>query len=283
MICRVDQIPGALSAKYASLVETIGSYPAVVVAVSGGVDSAFLLAAAVAAHGERVRAVLGYSPSVPGAILDRARRVAERLGLALEVRESREMERPAYLANAPDRCFHCKDELYELLGALAAEGGGAVVLDGTNLDDLSDHRPGLEAVRARGVVCPLADQGWTKEEIREASRLLGLETWDQPSSPCLSSRIPHGTPVTAPALRSIEAAERGLHAMGFPEVRVRHHGPLARIELPADRIRDAAVLRESIVEAVRAAGYRWVTLDLAGYRTRIAKQGAADDGSTYTH
>lgn len=259
-------IPGPLGEKYARLVAALAELPPPVVAVSGGVDSAFLLAAAVAAHGANVRAVLGWSPSVPAEILERARRVAAALGVALETREPGELERPEYRANAPDRCYHCKDALYELLGRLAQEAGGAVVLDGTNLDDLADTRPGLAAIRARGVRCPLADQRWTKGEIREASRFLGLETWDQPSSPCLSSRIPHGTPVTVEALRAIEAAERELRELGFGEVRVRHHGDLARIEVPFERIPEAAAQAASMVEAARRAGYRWAALDLAGYR-----------------
>jgi uncharacterized protein len=186
------------------------------------------------------------------------------------------MADPQYLANSPDRCFHCKSALYGLLERLSREEGLASVLDGTNRDDLSDIRPGLEAARRLGVRSPLADLGWTKEEIRRVSRDLGLETWDQPSSPCLSSRIPHGTPVSSEALRRIGEAEGRLRALGFPEVRVRHHGGLARIEVPeADLVRLAGAA-PAVAAALHAAGYAHVTMDLAGYRRGGADRRAAE-------
>jgi uncharacterized protein len=187
------------------------------------------------------------------------------------------MDRPDYVANGPDRCYHCKSALYDLLLSLAAGADGAAVLDGTNADDLADVRPGLRAVRERGVRSPLAEQGWRKAEIREASRALGLETWDRPASPCLSSRIPHGLPVTVEALDRIGAAERSLRSLGFDEVRVRHHGDLARIEVPLDRLGDLVRRREEALSRVREAGYRQVTIDLAGYRTGGAGDARSGD------
>lgn len=257
----------ATERRYQALLDHLRASGPAVVAFSGGVDSSFLLAAAGAALGPQVRAVLGYSPSVAQEALELALRVAGSLDVDLQVIETRELEVPEYVANGQDRCFHCKDTLFRLLERVRDSAGGRVVLDGTNADDLADIRPGLRAARLHGVRSPLAELGWTKQEIRAASRRLGLETWDRPASPCLSSRIPHGTPVTREALSRIALAERALRELGFPEVRVRHHGDLARIEVPAERIAVLAEKREEALAAVRAAGYALATVDLAGYRT----------------
>jgi len=256
-----------LAAKYEALVSALGDLKGAIVAFSGGVDSTFVLRAGVDALGPRVRAVLGRSPSVPEASLARARELCRGLGVSLEEIETREMDKPEYVRNAADRCFHCKDTLFQLLERLSGEAGGWTVLDGTNGDDLNDTRPGREAARLRGVRSPLAELGWTKEEIREASRWRGLPTWNAPSSPCLSSRLPHGTPVTLEALRRVERAEERIRRLGFPVVRVRHHGDLARVEVPPAELTALLERREDVVAAARSAGYLLVTLDLVGYRT----------------
>jgi pyridinium-3,5-biscarboxylic acid mononucleotide sulfurtransferase len=268
---------GAPGRKYGELLEYLRGIESPLIAYSGGVDSTFLLRAGLDALGPGVRAVLGRSPSVAPEILERAGRVAARLGVDLRVVDTPEMENPAYLANNPDRCFHCKDTLFRVMEHIREASDGDTILDGTNQDDLADTRPGIRAARLHGVRSPLAELGWTKQEIREASRCLELETWNLPSSPCLSSRIPHGTPVTEAALVRIGDAERGLRALGFGELRVRHHGPVARIEVPPADLEKILARRREVLDVVRAAGYFWVTLDLEGYRTGGADPGAMGD------
>ncbi|MFN8548885.1 MAG: ATP-dependent sacrificial sulfur transferase LarE [Candidatus Eisenbacteria bacterium] len=252
-----------------------------VIAFSGGVDSTFLLAVASAVAPESTRAVLGVSPSLSAEGHAIARRAAAELSVELIEVATNEVEDPAYLANEPDRCFHCKSTLYTRLHALLDESrsrwGSATILDGTNRDDLSDTRPGRVAAERQGVRSPLADLGWSKSEIRQASRALGLSTWDRPASPCLSSRVPHGTRITEEVLRRVESAEAALRDLGFRTVRVRHHDALARIEVPTDEVTRVAARADEVAHALRAAGYRQVTLDLAGYRT-----GGADGPDTNT-
>jgi uncharacterized protein len=213
-------------------------------------------------------AVLGISPSLAQREMSDALSVASRFGLPLEEVATEEMNNPLYVANDPDRCFHCKDELFGRLIRWSQERGYSWVLDGTNADDLGDVRPGLEAARQHGVRSPLAEMAWSKEEIREASREMGIPIWDKPATPCLASRIPQGEPVRMETLRKIEEAERSIRALGIRDVRVRAHGDLARIELMADefpRIMENR-LRERVVEEVLRSGFKQVTLDLAGYR-----------------
>ncbi len=176
------------------------------------------------------------------------------------------MEREGYVANSPLRCFHCKDELYSLLVALARQRGLAWVADGTNADDVADFRPGREAARLHGVRSPLLEAGLTKAEVREASRQMGLPTWDKSASPCLASRIPHGTPVTVEALRQIEEGEELLRGLGLRLVRLRHHGAVARIETDSQGMEVVMAHRQQVVEGLKALGFRYVALDLAGYR-----------------
>ena len=195
-----------------------------------------------------------------------ARTMAGAIGTELIEVYPREMENPLYVANRPDRCFHCKQALYSILSDLAALADGEVVLDGTNRDDLSDRRPGRAAAASLGIRSPLADLGWTKDEIRRMSRLLGLPSWNRPASPCLSSRIPHGTSVTVSALRQIEEAERRVRALGFADVRVRHHGRVARVEVPADEVARLQRLWPRIEPSVRDCGYAEVHLNREGYR-----------------
>lgn len=262
------------TARYDALLAQLREKAPLMVAFSGGVDSSFLLRAAVDAVGvdaslrgtDPVRAVIGVSPSLQVSNLEFARRFAADLGVPLDEAPTNEFDNPAYIANAPDRCFHCKDALYGLLRELAARAPEGRILDGTNHDDLRDVRPGRGAARLHGVESPLADLGWTKLEIRETSRRLGLDGWDRPASPCLSSRIPHGTPVSIESLERIARAEDALHRLGFLAVRVRHHDGVARIEAPPEDFTRLLERREAAVRAVQAAGYRWVALDLDGYR-----------------
>ncbi|GIW09163.1 MAG: TIGR00268 family protein [Dehalococcoidia bacterium] len=255
--------------KLAALRARIAEVDSALIAFSGGVDSTFLAAVAYEVLGERALAVTADSPTLPRRELEEARALAAQIGIPHRVVPTNQLDRAEFVANAPDRCFHCKVDLYEHLGPLAQQEGYAVIFDGLNADDLSDYRPGREAARRYGVRSPLVEAGLTKAEIRALSRERGLPTWDKPAMACLSSRIPHGTPVTLAALHRIEQAEEALRALGFRQLRVRDHHPVARIELPIEefpRLLEAAV-REQAVRALLAAGYRFVTLDLAGFRS----------------
>ena len=238
----------------------------VVVAFSGGADSAFLAWVANDVLGPgRATAVTAVSASLAGRERDDCRALAAEWGLTWREVETAEMANAAYRANDTDRCFWCKDALMDAVEPLLGLGGTVAL--GVNVDDLDDHRPGQEAARRRGAVFPLVEAGFTKDDVRRASRELGLRTWDKPAAPCLASRLPYGVPVSLGRLRSVEQAESALHALGFGELRVRHHDQLARIEVPVDRLDDVVARRATVVEAVTAAGYRWVSLDLAGLRS----------------
>lgn len=256
-----------LDARLADLGRVLGDLGSVVVAFSGGADSAFLAKVATDVLGrERTLCVTAVSPSLPDDELDDVRDLASEWSLHhVEVATS-EMENPEYRANDSNRCAHCKDALIDALGPIA-EDRGAVVLLGVNLDDLGDHRPGQQVARHRGARFPMVEAGFTKNDVREASKRLGLRTWDKPAGACLASRVPYGTPVTVPTLRSVALAESSLRKLGFRQLRVRHYGDLARIELAEGELETAVSRREEIVAAVKTGGYRYVTLDLEGFRS----------------
>lgn len=242
----------------------------VLVGYSGGVDSAYLACVAVDVLGpDRVLAVTGHSASYPESQWATARAVAEQFGVPLLVVETDEIHDARYAENPANRCYYCKTELWDRLRPIARERA-AILIDGTNADDLGEHRPGAAAGREHDVQSPLAITGLTKAEIRERSRARRLPTWDQPSSPCLASRIPHGTPVTVGRLRAVEAAERGLREIGVAgNLRVRHHGETARVELDPEQLRRWLMpdKRAALEETVRRAGYTNVIVDPAGYRS----------------
>jgi pyridinium-3,5-biscarboxylic acid mononucleotide sulfurtransferase len=241
----------------------------VAVAYSGGVDSAFLLRAARDVLGADAIGVLAWSESMDRSEFAAAKETAAAMGIPIRIIETREYENPEYRKNGPDRCYHCKSELFEEVKRYSREEGIPFVLDGSNLDDLGDYRPGARARGEKGVRSPLQEAGLTKAEIRLHSRALGVPTWDKPAAPCLSSRIPYGSEVTDEKLRQIEAAEGALRNLGLREVRVRHHGQVARIEIPpADFARFLVEeVRNEAVKRIKAAGFPYVALDLQGFRS----------------
>jgi pyridinium-3,5-biscarboxylic acid mononucleotide sulfurtransferase len=246
----------------------LASLGSVVVAYSGGVDSAYLAYVASRTLGDRAVAVTADSPSYPEHHRRLAIDIAERFGLQHEFIHTNEMALDEYRSNPANRCYFCKHELYTHLARLAADRH-AVVVDGSNADDRGDYRPGRQAAREFGVRSPLDEVGLCKDEIRELSRRAGLPTWDEPASACLSSRIPYHSEVTVEKLRTIEQAENAIHALGFRICRVRHHDEMARIEIARDEMPRALdpEIGDRMVAALKALGYRYVTLDLQGYRT----------------
>jgi uncharacterized protein len=245
----------------------LGGLERVVVAFSGGADSAFLARVASDTLGPaRVLCVTAVSPSLAPEELDDCRALADEWGLRWHQVHTGEIADPAYRANDAERCYHCKTSLLDALTPLAAAEESTVVL-GVNVDDLGDHRPGQRAATERGALFPLVESGYAKADVRRASRALGLRTWDKPAAACLASRVPYGTPVTLGTLTTVATAESGLRALGFRQLRVRHYGDLARLELDVDELARAVAMREQVVAAVRRAGYTYVTLDLEGFRS----------------
>jgi uncharacterized protein len=264
----------ALDRKYDRLLDLLRGMTRVVVAFSGGVDSTFLARAAKDALGEGATLVTADSETYPAAELEETRRLAVLLGMRQEVIRTRELDRPEYARNAPDRCFHCKEELFARLEPIALAAGAAQVVYGANMDDLGDHRPGMKAAEARGVRAPLIEAELWKEEIRALSQALGLPTWNKPSFACLSSRFQYGDAITAEKLRRVDDAEAFVRSLGFRQFRVRHHDRLARLELAPDEM--GRLWQEdrhgAIVRRFRELGYLYVTLDLQGFRSGSANE-----------
>jgi uncharacterized protein len=256
-------------AKEAKLRELLRSFGSVVIAFSGGVDSAYLAYVANQELGGRALAATGDSASYPSFQRELAGALTKQFDLNHEMVLTEEFNDLNYTTNPPNRCYYCKSELYTKLGQLARERGFEVICDGTNADDVGDYRPGREAARQMGVRSPLLECGLNKSEIRELSRRAGLQTWDEPASACLSSRVPYGQVVTIEKLSMIDTAEQALKQLGFRQVRVRHHGEVARIEI-ADQEMSRALdpeMTRRMSAALRALGFKYVTLDLEGYRT----------------
>jgi uncharacterized protein len=260
-----DVTPSQLQADFMRLRDLIAQFGSALVAYSGGVDSALVLAAANDELGARALACIGVSPSYPQRELRAAIDLAEKLGASHRSVQTEEHLNPGYAANPVNRCYFCKSELYDHLSRIAASEGFAVILDGTNASDLGEDRPGYRAALERGVRSPLAELGMSKNDVRTLARHRGLPVWDKPSMPCLSSRVPHGTAIVPELLGRIERAEDVLEALGFRQYRVRHHGDVARIELAPQDMARAMECRIAIVEGIQNAGYRFVSLDLAGF------------------
>lgn len=255
-----------MTAGLTALQERIARLDRLVVAFSGGVDSALLARVSHDVLGERSIAVTAVSESLAPSERDDCRRFARAWDMRWAEVGTDELARPEYVRNGTDRCYHCKSELMDRLQPVADAEGATIAL-GVNVDDLGDHRPGQIAARERGAVFPLVDAGFTKEMVRDAARELGIDVWDKPAAACLASRIPYGTPVTLGTLTNVARAEAGLKSLGFRQLRVRHYGDLARVELPAVDLEEALAQRKAVVEAVKEAGYRYVTLDLEGFRS----------------
>jgi uncharacterized protein len=271
----MEPINRELAAKLARLREIFAAMDRVIVAFSGGVDSTFVLKVACDTIGDRVLALTTTSPTMPQQDRDTALEMARQIGARHLVIESNELEIPGYAANPVNRCYLCKSNLFTVCEAKAAELGIGHIVDGLNLDDLGDYRPGIKAATERRVRHPLVDAKLSKAEIRELSRSFGLQTWDRPASPCLSSRFPYGTEITPEALHRVEAGENILHAMGFRVARVRYHGDVARLELESSEIPRVfgSEIREVIDREFRKLGFRFVTIDLRGFRSGSLNEG----------
>ena len=266
----LESLPADLEQRLDQLRSQLAALPAVVVAYSGGVDSALVAALAVEQCGEAALAITGVSPALAPHLRTEAAEQARWLGVHHQEIPTAELSDPTYASNPAERCYACKRELHRLLAPIAAAAGGAPVVDGVNADDLGDHRPGIQAAREAGVRSPLAELGISKAEVRQLSRALGLPWWDKPAQPCLASRFPYGEPISATRLQRVAAAEAWLRQRGWQELRVRSQGDAARIELPATHL--AAALqqwadpqpRQALVAAFAELGFTAVSLDLEG-------------------
>ena len=264
-----------MDAKLGKLKHALREANQVLIAFSAGVDSTFLLKIAQMVLGDRAVALTASSPTAPPGELEAAQAFTTELGIRHIVPHSHELSNPSFVQNPANRCFFCKDELYRICQEEAQQLGIATIMDGTNLDDLRDHRPGLKAAKAWGVRHPLVEAEMTKSDIRRYSRELNLPTWDKPSSPCLSSRFPYGTEINLERLKQIAACELLLKELGFREFRVRYHGDLARIEVSPEEIDRMfeTTTRQAVVAKFKQFGFRYISLDLQGYRTGSMNEG----------
>jgi uncharacterized protein len=253
--------------KYEKLKEILTDFGSVVVAYSGGTDSTLVLKVAQEVLGNKVVAMTAISASLPSADRVEAEQIVNQIGAKHILVESEETSNPEYLANTPDRCFFCKKETYGKLSAYAKQIGFKTIVDGTNADDISDYRPGRQAAGDYNVRSPLLEAGFTKTEIRQLAKELGLPNWDKPAAACLASRIPYGTMITLDALLQIERAEALLHSLGLRQLRVRHHGQVARIEAEPGDFMHLLEHRNEVVTKLKTIGYVYITLDLAGFRS----------------
>ncbi len=259
----------ALDEKYENLTQLIASMGRTLIAFSGGVDSTFLARVAYEVLGRDAVAVTALSPTYPATELEEAKELAVAIGIEHRLIETHELEKEEYAVNNPDRCFHCKKELFTEMQVIAQEEGFETIVFGGIMDDLGDHRPGMEAAQLLDARAPLLEAELHKDEIRQLSRQLGLSTWDKPGGACLASRIPYGMRVTLEKLHQVDQAEHFLHRLGFRLVRVRHHGDIARIEAPPEdlpRLFEGNV-HTRIVDALKEIGFKYVALDMQGYRT----------------
>ena len=263
-----ESIPDT-QAKVQALEAQLRELESVMVAYSGGVDSAFLAATAHRVLGERMLAVLADSPSLARRDLEQASAFAQTIAMPLRVIATAELDKPEYQRNDANRCFHCKTELFEGMKALGAELGYKHIAYGMNADDTRDFRPGQRAAQEHDVLAPLADAGLTKLEVRALAKAAGYALWDRPAAPCLSSRVEYGRAVTRAVLQQVERAEESMRQLGFREFRVRHHGELARVEIARAEMPRALTLEtlDAITAALRAVGFQYVTLDCAGFRS----------------
>ena len=259
--------------KYIELKKMISEMDRVLVAYSGGVDSTLLLLAAHDTLGDNAAGLIVKSPTLPKRELDEAWEFASGLGCYLIEMESGEMELSDYISNSERRCYFCKLHRYQMLNDFAAQNGYSSLLDGSNADDLGDYRPGQQAAREQSVRSPLQEVGLTKNEIREIARELGLPNWNKPSSACLASRIPYGTAISTTLLDQIEKVEDYLYRLGFREFRVRHHGDIARIEVPEDDFEKLLIHRTKIDQAFKEVGFLYITLDIKGFRSGSMNEG----------
>jgi uncharacterized protein len=267
-VSTIEAPTSALASKQDTLFDNLRSLGSAIIAYSGGADSAYLAWAAHRVLADRAVAITADSASIPESHKRDAEEFARQHDIRHEYITTNEFDNPDYVKNAPDRCFHCKDELFSQLASEAARRGIAHVLYGVNTDDLSDYRPGQSAAQLHQVKAPLVDAGLSKSDIRELSRIAGLATWDRPASACLSSRIPYGTPVTIQNVKTIERGEESIRALGFRQFRVRFHGELVRIEIAPEelaRALDPAIAR-AFTAIFKPLGFHYVTLDLEGYR-----------------
>ena len=256
-----------LQAKYERLQAILQEMGAVVVGLSGGVDSTLLTKVAHDTLGDRCLAVIGKSEAFPEGEIEEALRLAQQMGVRVRVVPTHELQNPLFQVNRPDRCYHCKTELFGVLRRVADEEGIAWIADGTHADDTRDYRPGMRAAKEHGVRVPLLEAGFTKADIRALARHLGLPIWDKPSFACLSSRFPYGTLITRELLQKVDRAERYLRELGFRQVRVRHHDTILRIEVEPHDFERVLQHASAIVAHMKSLGYLYVTLDLEGYRS----------------